>query len=262
MGNRDSSKTRVQPVLGRLLRQDRTGKTWLPALLNCVEGSDFAAVLAKSAGPLLPGCADTCFERPVPPPERFLLWLIHNVNAHSWPTTGSHGQPRTYGSETQEWRTKLTSSAPDEVAAGRAEATRLLARHGVNGSEGRWWAFEGPTYVDCLLETDDPLLLIEGKRTERLSAATQWHAARNQLWRNVEALGAAAGGKRYAVLLIAEQHEDVGPTLAASLPHLAEYERPALQQHYLGCVLWPDVCAATGIDYQDLPDTTDELTAA
>jgi hypothetical protein len=36
----------------------------------------------------------------------------------------------------------------------------------------RWWAFEGFTSVDCCLESESALLFIEGKRTERLSKAT------------------------------------------------------------------------------------------
>ena len=39
---------------------------------------------------------------------------------------------------------------------------RSLNRNGPEKSAGQWWAFEGFTEVDCCLQTDKLVLLIEG----------------------------------------------------------------------------------------------------
>ena len=45
---------------------------------------------------------------------------------------------------------------------------------GANGSRRQWSAFEGFTHVDARFETSECLLLVEGKRTEAVSASTRW----------------------------------------------------------------------------------------
>jgi hypothetical protein len=116
------------------------------------------------------------------------------------------------------------------------------------------------TQVDCYLETSNLVLLIEGKRTETLSAKTDWYPLRNQLIRNLEVAQEIAGTKNFAVLVIAES--DIGQihpkVVQQSLPHFNPAEREALLQHYLGCILWKDVCRAVGMAYESLPDTVSE----
>ena len=104
------------------------------------------------------------------------------------------------------------------------------------------------------------ILFVEGKRTEGLSPSTEWFPNRNQLWRNLDILStvAAATGKRYGLLLLAEECRPVAD-FDESLPHLAPYERDFLRPHYLGCLTWRQACKATGvIDYEDLPKTIDD----
>ena len=102
--------------------------------------------------------------------------------------------------------------------------------------------FRGFTSVDCYLETESLVFLIEGKRTESVSAATIWYPRRNQLLRNLEVAMAAAGGKKdYAVLLCSERpmfltEED----WIKSYPHLNGHEIAELKRH-LGYVLWSDI---------------------
>ena len=95
-----------------------------------------------------------------------------------------------FGKDTQEKRKKLF----DGEKAIQEEALRELERHGPEKSERKWWAFEGFTSVDCLLETDKIVIGIEGKRTETgQSKSVSWYKNRDQLIRNIEALQQKVG---------------------------------------------------------------------
>jgi hypothetical protein len=106
-------------------------------------------------------------------------------------------------------------------------------------SQRKWWAFEGFTSVDCILETENYLLLIEGKRTERISNSTDWFPKRNQVVRNVEVARYLANGKNFGVMVCAETLVELAEEVwAESLPHLLDSDRAELKLHYLGCVTW------------------------
>ena len=94
-GKRDSSRARVQPVFGQLLARCPDGSAWLPSLLRLAEpATPLPAELIADPGTLLNG-PDACFERLLPPPERFLRWLIRHPEEMVWPKLGQ--EERTYG---------------------------------------------------------------------------------------------------------------------------------------------------------------------
>src|SRR5207249_2024706 len=134
----------------------------------------------------------------------------------------------------------------DEQAQHAAQdaARRALAQDGVAHSSRRWWAFEGFTEVDCCLQTDKLVLLMEGKRTESLSESTVWYAGRNQLHRNLEAARDLAKGREFGVLLIAEEplRDSALGDIRVGFPHLSHDERSELMTHYLGCITWRQLC--------------------
>jgi len=59
--------------------------------------------------------------------------------------------------------------------------------------------------IDCVLMTDRLVISIEGKRTEPLSAATDWYPQRSQLVRNLGAAKQLAHGRAWASLLMSEE---------------------------------------------------------
>jgi hypothetical protein len=268
-GERNSSITRVRPVFEQLIRRDT--HTWLPALLR-LSRAPLASVLASDPGVLDPACQETrpypdrvlkrhgiaevqlarCFEHRLPPPKAFLNWLIEHPERMRWPT-GKH-----YAAEKERLRRCLMGdSSPEAAASAQCQAREELNKAGAAGSKRKWWAFEGFSEVDCFLETERLILLIEGKRTEALSAATNWFPQRNQLVRLLEVGACVCGTKQFGVMLLTET--PLGPLspkeVADSLPHLELAQQTSLLDHYLGEVSWQTLCAATGVDYSALPDT-------
>jgi hypothetical protein len=271
----DSSITRVWPVFQPLLQRDPSGLSWLPSILALANHNPaLARRLAGALTPLLPACLEKrpiraktlqqfgkptpimegCFERSLPPSAAFLRWLFRNPQRLHWPRQGN----QKYSLVPQAKREALVGLHGSQAqAAAQADALAELARIGAGRSHGKWWGFEGISFADCCLETAQLVLLIEGKRTESLSTRISWYPERNQLMRNLEVTAEIAAGRDFAVLVIAE--EPLPPlaaqTVARSLPHLSQSEREGLLSHYLGCVLWKDVCQAVGMDYDQLPKT-------
>lgn len=172
-----------------------------------------------------------------------------------WPSDAG-GRERTFAVSTTEKRKKLLGG--DKGV--RNEALSELDRFGACGSKKKWWSFEGFTSVDCLLETERLLVLIEGKRTEGIFPVTDWFPKRNQVIRNLEVARAMAGkSKEYAVLLCAEQHIDLpDDAWRKSLPHCQESEVEELKRHYLACATRAEIVHKLCSDMR-LPDTLDEV---
>ena len=274
MGEANSSVTRVWPVFDSLFAADPSGVQWLKGLLRMAprfNGSD--------PGPLLPRLSNfdqklprnmkkvlgeratripylrACFEVAYPPPEQILYWLIDNFRSLTWPV-GRRGIPQKYSAETQALRIKLREG--DEAT--RNSALYQLQAHGASGAQRKWWAFEGFTSVDCVLETEHLLVFIEGKRTEPISSATAWYPQRNQIVRNVEVARAvaSAAGKDFAVIVCAEEYMELSDNAFSNgLPHLSIVERKNLQTHYWGCITWGQI-VGTLCPYLSLPCNLDE----
>ena len=152
----------------------------------------------------------------------------------------------------------------EKQAAAQSEALAGLELNGAERSHGKWWSFEGTTSVDCFLETENLILLVEGKRTEPLSTSVNWYPGRNQLVRNLEVAQELAVSKQFAVVVIAE--ENIGSlsqeVIITSLPHFSPGDRQALMRHYLGCLTWRQVCKAVNIPYESLPNTVPDWIAS
>jgi len=184
----------------------------------------------------------SCFEVDYPPPERFLRWLIEHPGSLTWPLE-SKKTPRKFGGKTEASRHALIAGD----TATHDLAVLALEKSGTSGSRGKWWAFEGFTSVDCVLETDSLLVFIEGKRTEPISAATDWYPQRNQIVRNVEVASCAAAEarKNFGVILCAEEPVPVlEQDFIEGLPHLSQPDRDALRTHYWGCITWNQIVSA------------------
>lgn len=252
MGADNSSETRVRPVFEELLT--RPDSSWLGALLRAAPNAeelltpavldDPGELIAEVRTPRSDGGMLQAFEHRVFPPDDLLRWLIENAPELTPPR-------RKASAATETKRERLR--AGDEST--KAEAMGELDRCGPTGSAQKWWAFEGPTYVDCWLETDRLVLFIEGKRKERLSENTSWLKGRNQLVRNLELVAHESPPKPSFALLAVEHREPEldDAALCAAAPHLGPAAAETLRSRYLGQLRWPDLCAAVGFDYGSLP---------
>lgn len=265
----NSSITRVRPFFRLLLSKDRTGTTWLPKLLMTMPlNKQYSKMLAEKNCQIMPYLLEyrafqdkilgkilleNCFEYPLPPTQDFLKWMIENPLELTWPKNGK----MEFSEETQISREQLLDFHSKELQDySMQEALHDLARFGAEGSGKKWWAFEGFTEMDCLLETDDFLIGIEGKRKDKVASATNWFPQRNQIVRNLEVLKQKAGSKEYALLLMSEDGVDpiTDITYGESLPHFSPTQIKDIRKHYLGCISWSDACESTGISFDKLPD--------
>lgn len=277
-GLHDSSLTRVQPVFQQLIQQDQSGLSWLPTLMDLVSVNSYQATrIRNNSASLLPELAEkrriggnilnyygvetieleNCFEKSIPPSKRFLRWCIEHPEQLTWPRGGKER----YSQRTQNKRENLIGlHGLQAKATAKKEALEALDKLGAERAHTKWWAFEGNTSVDCYLETENILLLIEGKRTEKLSESISWYPGRNQLIRILDVAKEISGGKEFGVMVIAEtQIEPISEeVIEKSLPHLSKDEIEELMSHYLGCLLWQEVCNAVDITYDNLPNTVTE----
>ncbi len=266
MGEFNSSITRVWPVFETLLASDPTGKQWLGELMRlatlsrkppqsfqqpvgsilpaCISPNrPIPGIMRRVLGPDLSaklGSLPACFEYSLPPPEAFLRWMINHPDQLTWPYKGA--EEEVFGDETQKNRKCLLKGGSNNTC--RTEALKQLELCGPEKYRSKWWAFEGFTSVDCYLETENYVILIEGKRTELLSPATQWYRHRNQLARNIEVASCKGiqSGKNYAVILCTEDPVDIARNaITGCFPHLSKAEGDELVSHYLGCVTWSQI---------------------
>lgn len=254
LGLRNSSITRVRPFFQTLIQRDRTGESWLPALM------ELAGVTGLPRGPLnvqltekrsffdsIWRCRidlERCFEYSLAPPTALLQWMIEHPDRLVWPT-GRTGQRVKYSDQTTHAREALLGDhGEQEQLEGQAAALECVRRMGGVESARRWWAFEGFSQIDCYLETPAFALLVEGKRTERIASRVSWLPGRNQIVRNLDCAFEKAGDRRFYALSLVENPTDE-PTredFAAGLPHRSESERSVLRDAYLGQVTWNDAC--------------------
>jgi len=276
IGLYNSSITRVRPVFQNLKELDRQGTSWLPRLLalgstgpalpdkiinspgrllpDTFQNRDYVDRVLASHGVEQPIKLENCFERSLPPPKSFLRWLILNLG-DVW-----DGTKRKNSTHSAQRRGLLGMDTQQSRSAATQTALKLLDEHGTANSRRQWWAFEGFTEVDCFLETDSLILLIEGKRTEPISSSTMWYPDRDQIVRNLEVAEEAARrrDKVSALLLISENimEFDLDHKLRVGLPHLDDETRRKVGDRFLGCTTWRAVCDSTGLNFEELPETS------
>ncbi len=260
MGKRDSSRTRVQPVLTRLYESDASGMSWFQRLLRLGSNSD-------SIPPdFVPGPLSRCpqFEFRASPPRQFLQFLLENPSRLSAP---SHKLWEQWSKTTVAKRRALLASDP----AIQLEALVLL-ENACNLSKAEWWRLEGVTSVDCALFSQNTVVFLEGKRTELgPSCNITWWEGRNQVIRNLECLLqlASEAGCSNAYMLVIVEEDLCAPgtdrdnqlqsvrdpeVVARSLPHLETPSRDALMRHYLGTTTWQEIVRAFALGPEVLID--------
>lgn len=256
MGKKDSSKTRVEPVFDRLVNQHETGFSWLPELIGLPEGGN-SINNSPETDYTIHDYGWGTNEKKLLPPVALLSWLIRNP---SWPLDGKLSN----NNQKAEKREKLIEGSQELVH----EGLELLRYNPHN--EG-WHIFEGDTQPDVYIETEDLILVIEGKRTEsRPTTHTKWMPTRHQMIRHIDCAWEIRGRKQVVGFFIVEGGgEATEPPLiwqkfandtvkkdniVASLPHRGEKECREIASCFIGVTTWQRVCREFGIEWADLPD--------
>jgi hypothetical protein len=247
MGIFDSSRTRVAPVFGRLQCLDPSGRLWLQGLL---ELANTRKAQRPDAGPSRLRVAKWWpREARLAAPPGLLRWLLENAeeprDAAAW------GRKP----EVKENRRRVVDRDADTLA----QALRSL-------EEGRpspraWYVLEAPSQPDVYLDSDDIVIVVEGKRTETApTTSTAWMNVRHQMLRHLDAAWEHRAGRRIYGLYIVEAvaasspveppftwHAAVESTISdevlrGSLPHRTPDERSQIASALLGVTTWQAVC--------------------
>ncbi len=258
MGKYDSSKTRVVPVFDRLLEKDPTG--WLPQLLALPVGGN--PVHATEDNRLnIENYGWGRNERKLSPPVSLLSWLIRHPRA---PVSGGLSADPEKAAVRQEW----INGSVERIREGLA-----LLRH--NPENLDWHIFEGETQPDVYIETQDMIVVIEGKRTEHgPTTKTKWMAGRHQMLRHIDCAWEIRGRKTIAGFFIVEgsdpssvevdeqwqtfaRETTAASAVSASLPHRSPEEQAQIAACFAGVTTWQRVCNEFGLDATALPDECD-----
>lgn len=252
MGIHDSTNTRVSPIFDELLA--RQPDRWLSRLV-ALASSQHAAFRTGELRDWRWG-ED---EIGLPAPRSLLKALV------SRPSELMRRPDERYGTDSPTLRARRAALFAGDAAI-RAEALGLLDRTRVP-TRG-WYVFEGETWPDIFIETDDLVLVIEGKRTESsITTKTTWMPVRHQMLRHLDAAHEIAGDRSVVGMFIVEGEfpnaREVPANWAAacamtvdthvlkqSLPHRSAAEREAIRAGYAGVTTWHAV-----IEQFELPHT-------
>lgn len=256
MGKRDSSKTRVTPVFNQLYEADPTGCSWLPRLIKLPISGNIASTKPDCRFTIREHGWDTN-EKKLNPPVALLSWLIRYPRK---PISGILSSDPVKEEKRRQW----IEGSRDTITEGLS-----LLRHNPNGCD--WHIFEGQTQPDVFIETDDVIIVIEGKRTEREpTTTTKWMRGRNQMLRHLDCAWEIHGEKQLLGFFIIEgnglsvevpsqwsafaEATINSATIGSSLPHRGPEEQKGIASCFIGVTTWQRVCKEFGIDWANLPD--------
>jgi hypothetical protein len=267
VGIHDSSRTRVAPVFGRLQCLDPSGRLWLQGLL---ELANTRTLPRPEAGASRLRVAKWWpREAKLAAPPALLRWLLENAqeprDAAAWGR-----RPEVMAN-----RRRVVDRDADTLAGA------LQSLQDRRPSPRAWYVLEGPSQPDVYLDSDDVVIVVEGKRTETgPTTSTAWMSVRHQMLRHLDAAWEHRQGRRIYGLFIVEAergtssvepplvwHDAVGLTISndvleASLPHRSPDERTQIASALLGVTTWQAVCAEFQIPREVLiPEVFDDRPA-
>lgn len=259
MGERNSTETRVKPVFNKLYSKDPTGASWLARLLKLPSGGNpIASVQDCHLTIRKHGWGDD--EVKLEPPLTLLSWLIRHPGKKA---------PKILSKDPNKAEKRLQWLEGTKKYI--LEGLRLLT-HNPNNED--WHIFEGPTQPDVYIETDDLVVVIEGKRTESgPTTSTTWMAGRHQMLRHLDCAWEIRGNKKVIGFFIVEGQGESGEVppdwstyakemtfpdiLEKSLPHRGRGEQRQIADAFTGVTTWQTVCREfgdLGLEYLNLPD--------
>jgi hypothetical protein len=233
-----------------LLEGDPGGRSWLGELLRATPHGGRLGETREQPGFLHPNLTvrglegrRPCFEYPVAPPPALLEWFIDHPDRLTWPEGVS------LSSEVELLRRALLLDQPPGARVKAQQRSRdLMPVRSAFAQE--WWRFEETHEPDCLLVTDELVLVIVAAGTE-IEPVSPWFPERSRVHRGLEAASKVAEGdqQRWGALVCSSEvladAEDaaVRASLPGGTPHLDTLGQDRLAGGYLGNVTWDDVAS-------------------
>jgi hypothetical protein len=239
--DKNSKRTRIEPIFSWL--EQNGGLDWPTDLLKLADGIAVESNVGKS---LAVRCRE---EKGVAPSPARLAWMIRNAHRLS-PIDG-----RKYQIYDRVFSHAQRDSALLQLDAGDATGISRELR------------LEGSTCCDCLIDCENTLIWVEGKRNDWLSPSIEYDVARDQLSRNLESvwLLAQKAHKDYWLLIcyenVLKHHEECliegyrSGTWWGGWPHLHSSIRHQFRKK-IGTVRWSKI-AARWTELRDLPELSD-----
>lgn len=239
MGEKDSSLTRVQPVFDYINKNSDNLNKFLSLFSKKVIIKN--DILEYKYG---------YDEKAIPPVNSLLVWCINNIDKLN---NNEFEKLQNSCSETDRKRYLLFKNNAET----KKEALEKLKEKCI--PQKGWYIFEGYTKPDIYIETENIILIGEGKRTEpELTNYTKWMPHRDQLIRHIDSV--IDRPKKVYSFLIVEDKEmyDVNQyykdaVYKDSLPHRNSEDIQKIKDTYIGCTTWKEINEIFNneIDYSD-----------
>ncbi len=258
MGKYDSSKTRVKPVFDCIFENQNRNASILKRLLSLPQRKALKFDLNNFVvGELIEKHWGEN-EIKLNAPKGLLLWLVKNLKM---PPTG---MPKA-SLATQQKRLGLIRNEDSIIQ----EALKLILEN--PSITKKWFVLEGTTQPDVYLETENCIIVIEGKRTERKpTTSTQWMHVRHQMIRHIDAVWDLKAAKRIFGFFVVEaeninslvlkkwlEYSELTTNdeiLKKSLPHRSQQQREQIAESFLGVTTWQAICNEFDISIHLLPN--------
>ncbi|MHB8691767.1 MAG: hypothetical protein ACYDHH_11010 [Solirubrobacteraceae bacterium] len=233
-----------------LIERDPGGRSWLPELLRAAPYGDRLGETREQPGFLHPNLTvrglegrRPCFEYPVAPPPALLEWFIDHPERLTWREGVS------LSSEVELLRRALLLDQPPGARAKAQQRARdLMPVRSAFAQE--WWRFEETHEPDCLLISDELVIVIVAAGTQ-IEPVSPWFPERSRVHRGLEAASRVAetDQQRWGALvcssgaLAGADDVAVRASLEDGAPHLDTDGRDRLAGGYLGNVTWGEVAS-------------------
>lgn len=243
MGNKDSSKTRVVPLM-HFLGEDIGKINDFLSMFNFknrhVQITDSIKRIHygnKSDGE--PG------EMAIPPATSLLIWYAEHPEELDR-TENKQNTKKQPSINTIKNREDFFNGNSEK----KKEAVEKLKKMKTYPSRLPWYIFEGKTYPDIYIETESAIFIGEAKRTEpHLTGTVKWYKKRDQLIRHVDSV-IDSDKTVYSFFILEhrnyenlEKHGKNFSYYEESLPHRQTYpdQIQKIMDTYIGCITWDDL---------------------
>lgn len=243
MGNNDSTKTRVEPLMKYLKWDTNKINQFLALFEQKTSITDRIKKICYGKKP--DGCPG---EKQIPAPFSLLEWYINNPEKldQNENKQDKKGHPSL---ETIENRKAFFKGNLDKIKEAHDGLLQLKNKKKYDYSRrSPWYIFEGHTSPDIYIETETEIFIGEAKRTEpKLTGSVKWYKQRDQLVRHVDSVF-DSGKKVYSFFILdnkeyanLEKHGKDFEYYKNSLPHRTEAEIKEIMKTYIGCITWNEL---------------------